>query len=99
MGKALDTGMSEVDKSNQQLDTQYLGMTGQNEQMRLQADEFNAEGEFSAEKVNSDKWSGLAGQTLTAGMGMMGQQLGMDAYKKNFGGIDVGGQYCNSIDI
>lgn len=93
LGKALDTGFGEYERSAGTLNNQFLTMTGQNEQMYNQATQFNAEGEFKAalansegrfgaDKAQSDKWQGMFGQVATAGFGLLGNQLGMQTWAK-----------------
>lgn len=96
MGKALDTGMSVAEQSFGNINQQFLNLTGQNEQLysqntqfnaegKLKADTINSQGQFTADKGQSDKWQNMFGQVATAGFGVMGQQLGMQGYKDMFG--------------
>ena len=86
MGKALDTGLSTAEQGFGSLDKILAGQTSENEQMFNQASEFNAQGQFAADTAQSNKWQNMFGQVANAGMGMVGQQLGMQNYKDMFGG-------------
>jgi hypothetical protein len=97
MGKALDTGMQTAEQGFGRLDSQLMEMTGQNEGMyneatqfnargKLQADIANSQGRMGADTASSQKWQGMFGQVATAGMGMLGQEIGMKNYKNIFGG-------------
>lgn len=91
MGRALDTGLSEYDRSVGGLNSQFLQMAGQSEAMYNQATQFNAEGQLRADIANSqgrmgaqqassEKWQGLFGGITSAGASMMGQEMGMQKY-------------------
>ena len=95
MGKALDTGMSTAETSFGNINQQFLGLTGQNEQMynqatqfnvegKLKTDMFNQQGRFNAEVGESSKWQDMFSGITKMGTGVMGQELGMQSYKNMF---------------
>lgn len=90
MGKALDTGLSESERSSANLNSQYLSLTGHNEAMKLDSEKFNAEGNFQADQYNNkqltDFASGIFSNVLTAGTGILATKMGMESYKSIFGG-------------
>ncbi len=94
MGKALDTGLSAYETSANNLNSQFLTMTGQNEGMYNQATQFNAEnqlktdmynqtGRFNAESASSQKWQDMFAGVSTAGFGAIGTELGMQSATEN----------------
>lgn len=66
--------------------SQYGDISKFNSQGQLQADIANSQGQFSSDSFSANKWNSMFGNFMSAGAGMIGNEIGMNKYKELFGG-------------